>query len=160
MSYQRIAVAVALQRYREPPPVAREQLALARVYAQRSNASLHVVTAAAPVQLVRTGDEAIEGKLEHFALPLVNEGFEVHTACLSGRPADVLPDWLAEHEIDLLVLGTHSKRNPADVPIGNNAAALLADVDCAVMLIRPTRSQWDEAGKLIDPDYPWEFAYA
>ena len=156
----KVAVAVALQRYRETPPVAREQRDLARLYAQRHSASLHIVTSGAPIELVRDAAQTLDAKLDRYVWPLREEGFNVETHTLTGRPADILPAWLEIQEVDLLILGTHAKRIPADVPIGQNAAELLAEVKCKVLLVRPKQETWGETRSLMDNSMPWELSYS
>lgn len=157
-SYRCIAVAVALQRYVNAPPVAQQQRDLARTLAREHGARLHLISVEAPVPLAPTA-ESVEEKLQAFAQPAIDDGIEVTHALLKGRPRTVIPNELEKESVDLLIIGSHSKRRPLETPLGNNASALLADVPCGVLLVRPTDEDLEAAKKLMIPEYPWVFAY-
>jgi nucleotide-binding universal stress UspA family protein len=158
MSFSNIVVPVALQRYREPPPVACAQLSMARAQAQLSGAKLHVITGAAPLELV-TDDLPVEAKLAEFTTSLLSEGFDISTEVLRGRPSEAILRYTERESCDLMILGTHSKNTPDEVPIGNTAAGLLAQYTGTVWLVRPTLEDIDRAKRLMIPEHPWVYAY-
>lgn len=56
---------------------------------------------------------------------------------VGGQPEVVLPKLVQEREIDLLLIGTISRRAFTAWLIGNTAEEILHRVDCAVLVLRP-----------------------
>lgn len=159
MTPQCIVIPVALQRYVDPPPVAERQRDLARLLAAAAGSKMCFVSVEAPSQLVPQL-ETVEEKLRTFTAPLVAHGFDVERAVLKGRPRDVLPPYVLEKEADLVIMGSHSKRSPLDLVMGNTANALLdALPHVEVVMVRPTIEEAAAAAELMIPDYPYVFTY-
>lgn len=158
MSYTRICVAVALQRYLDLPPVALRQRDLARAVARLDGASILVLSVNAPVEYL-PGVETTDEKLARFAQPLLDEGLEVRAELREGRPSVEIEASVREAGADLVIIGSHSKRGPLDVGLGSTAAALRRDLEVPVIMIRPTPSEIERARELMIPKYPIIFPY-
>lgn len=56
---------------------------------------------------------------------------------LDGSPATAIQDFLKQHPIDLLVLGTLARSGVQGLLIGNTAERLLTQVSCSVLAVKP-----------------------
>jgi universal stress protein E len=56
---------------------------------------------------------------------------------LSGEPAEVISNFVHEHDTDLLVMGTVARAGIAGLLTGNTAEHLLNRVECSVLAIKP-----------------------
>jgi universal stress protein E len=110
-----------------------------------------VATAAAAEEV----DEAVEeeetaqyARLEELCLPLQRAGAGAILHLVKGMPQAVIPDLVADLEIDLLVLGTVARHGVAGLLMGNTAEGILDRVLCSVLAVKPQgfRSSLDPAG--------------
>jgi len=158
MTYTRICVAAALQRYIDITPIAARLRDLAGVLAMAENAPLTVVTVEAPVELL-PDVETTEEKLERLAAPLRELGLKVNTSLLEGRPSEEIAGLVKIIGADLLLIGSHSKRGVLDVGLGSTAAALMRELDVTVLMMKPTEEEQEKAIELMIPRYPVVFPY-
>jgi nucleotide-binding universal stress UspA family protein len=158
MPYEKICVAVALQRYLDITPIAARIRDLAGALAAAYRAPISVLSVEAPVELL-PDVETMEEKIERYAEPLRVEGLEVSTALRKGRPSPEIIAHVKETGSDLLIIGSHSKRGPLDVGLGSTASALLRDLETTVLMVRPTESEQATAKELMIPRYPIVFPY-
>jgi len=158
MTYTRICVAAALQRYIDITPIAARLRDLAGVLAMAENAPLTVVTVEAPVELL-PDVETTEEKLERLAAPLRELGLKVNTNLLEGRPSEEIAGLVKIIGADLLLIGSHSKRGVLDVGLGSTAAALMRELDVTVLMMKPTEEEQEKAIELMIPRYPVVFPY-
>jgi len=56
---------------------------------------------------------------------------------VEGEPIEALPRFTAEHEADVLVMGTVCRTGIAGYIIGNTAEDVLSEVECAVVAVKP-----------------------
>jgi len=54
-----------------------------------------------------------------------------------GDVAYVIPDMIAEHEVDLVVLGTHGRRGVRKIILGSEAEKIYRSATCPVLIIGP-----------------------
>ena len=158
MTYTRICVAAALQRYIDITPIAARLRDLAGVLALAENAPLTVVTVEAPVELL-PDVETTEEKLERLAAPLRELGLKVNTSLLEGRPSEEISGLVKIIGADLLLIGSHSKRGVLDVGLGSTAAALMRELDVTLLMMKPTEEEQEKAKELMIPRYPVVFPY-
>ncbi len=158
MPYTRICVAAALQRYLDITPIAARIRDLARNLALADNARVWVLSVEAPVELLPDVETMTE-KLGRFAEPLVADGIEVETVLRKGRPSREIAAFVEESGIDLLIIGSHSKRGTLDVGLGSTASALMGDLETTVIMVRPTEEEQNRARELMIPKYPVVFPY-
>jgi len=158
MPYSRICVAAALQRYLDISPIAARIRDLARVVAMADNARVWVLSVEAPVELLPDVETTTE-KLDRYAEPLVAEGIEVETVLRKGRPSREIAAFVEASTIDLLIIGSHSKRGTLDVGLGSTASALMRELETTVFMVRPTENEQEKARELMIPKYPMVFPY-
>jgi universal stress protein E len=56
---------------------------------------------------------------------------------IEGSPDDVIPKFVADQEIDILVLGTHGRSGLSRLVLGNTAERILPMVHCSVIAVKP-----------------------
>ena len=158
MTYSRICVAAALQRYLDITPIAARIRDLARVLAAADNAPVSILSVEAPVELLPDVETMAE-KLERYAEPLVSAGIEVEKVLREGRPSREIAAFVEASGADLLIIGSHSKRGFLDVGLGSTATALMSDVATTIIMVRPTEEERERARDLMIPKYPVVFPY-
>ena len=158
MTYHRICVGAALQRYLDITPIAARIRDLARLVAVADGASVTVVSVEAPVELL-PGVETMDEKIERYAEPLRAEDFDLQVVLRKGKPSREIAEFVRDERVDLLIIGSHSKRSALDVGLGSTAAALMRDLESTVVMVRPTEGEQDRARELMIPKYPVVFPY-
>jgi len=158
MSYTKICVAAALQRYLDITPIAARIRDLAGVLAAAHSIPVSVLTVEAPVELL-PDVESLEEKIERYAEPLKVEGLDVEVTIRKGKPSREIIAHMDEIGADLLIIGSHSKRGTLDVGLGSTASALLRDLETTVITVRPTEEEQERARELMIPRYPMVFPY-
>ncbi len=56
---------------------------------------------------------------------------------LKGNPADLIPSFITEQKIDVLVMGTVARTGIAGFIIGNTAENILHKMDCSLLALKP-----------------------
>jgi len=158
MSYTKICVAAALQRYLDITPIAGRIRDLAGLLAAAYSIPVSVLSVEAPVELL-PDVESMEEKIERYAEPLRGKGLEVDVMLRKGRPSHEIIAHMDEIAADVLIIGSHSKRGTLDVGLGSTASALLRDLETTVITIRPTAAEQERARDLMIPRYPVVFPY-
>lgn len=158
MSYTKICVAAALQRYLDVTPIAARIRDLAGVLAAADTIPVSVLSVEAPVELL-PDVESLEEKLERYAEPLRAEGLDVEVTIRKGKPSREIIAHMEEICADVLIIGSHSKRGTLDVGLGSTASALLRDLETTVITVRPTEKEQERARELMIPRYPVVFPY-
>lgn len=75
--------------------------------------------------------EALTSLCSHYSLPQAN------THLLSGFAEQVIPDFVREQHIDLLVMGAISRSQLDSALIGHTAERVLEAVDCDLLVMKP-----------------------
>jgi nucleotide-binding universal stress UspA family protein len=158
MSYTKICVAAALQRYLDLTPIAVRIRDIAGALAKVHGVPVSVLSVEAPVDLL-PDVETMEEKIERYAEPLRADGLEVEVTVRKGKPSREIIAHMEEVGADVLVIGSHSKRGPLDVGLGSTATALLSDLETTVITVRPTEEEQEKARELMIPRYPVVFPY-
>lgn len=158
MEYQTICVPVALQRYLGFTPISLKQRDFAVKLSGADGASIHILSVEASVPLM-PGLETTEEKLERFAAPLIEQGFNVVVALRKGRPSREIFDYVGEVRADLVIIGSHSKRGPLDVGLGSTASSLAHDLPATVLMVRPQAEDRERTREMMIPRYPMIFPY-
>ena len=60
-----------------------------------------------------------------------------HEHVLQGRANEVIPEFVEQHQIDLIVMGTVCRTGIPGLFIGNTAEKILHRIDCSVLAIKP-----------------------
>ena len=61
----------------------------------------------------------------------------VKVELVDGPPDDVIPKFVIDNEIDILVLGTHGRSGVSRLVLGNTAERILPTVQCSVLAVKP-----------------------
>ena len=158
MSYQHIAIAVALQRYQDIPPIALRQREFAAVLAKGFGARISVLSVNAPIETLPRVETTVD-KLDRFVAPLLELSLDASTYFREGQPSREIEKFVEDQHVDILIIGSHSKRGPLDVGLGSTASAINRDLPATVLMIRPTAAEQERARELMIPRYPFIFPY-
>ena len=66
----------------------------------------------------------------------------ITTRFLTGKPGPLIVAAAERLGVDLIIIGTHSKRHVLDVLLGGTAAYISRHALCPVMLAQPSKPQW------------------
>ena len=152
--YHTILMAVALQQWEQYSTHALAAREVAAAIARGASKRLHVLslythenvdTSALPADLaarhredmmLRT-QELMEQKMEEYIAPLKQEGLDVITTVRVGNPREDIVGTAADLEVDLLIIGSHSKRGFLDIALGGTAQHVSRHAPCPVVLVSP-----------------------
>jgi universal stress protein E len=65
--------------------------------------------------------------------------FAGHTDFLEGPPATVLPDYVADRDVDVMVLGAVSRGALQRLLVGSTAERMLDRLPCDILILKPSR---------------------
>lgn len=101
-----------------------------------------------------TGDNvALDQYLEHIALRMKLEGFEVDVSILAGDAAEVIAGAAQPSNVDMIAMCTHGRSNLEQLLVGSVTNRVLANAPCPVLVIPPhvrERSTESVPGELPD----------
>ena len=145
-------------------------LAYGRELAARFNAALHVLHIAENIYITTFGAESyaavapdLQAEVEDSArarlqqLVLDSDGSGPRTTPVvmtSGSPAFAIIDYAGEHEIDLIVMGTHGRGALAHLLMGSVAEKVVRLAPCPVLTVRHPEHEF------VRPDTPAVVAHA
>lgn len=81
--------------------------------------------------------EAADKSLALFAEPLREGGKTVTTHCSIGVPPSMIVRFADEHEVDLIVMGTHGRTGMEHLIMGSTAENVIRSSRCPVLTVRP-----------------------
>jgi nucleotide-binding universal stress UspA family protein len=64
------------------------------------------------------------------------ESVDYEHRLLTGHPADAIIDFSKDHQIDLIVMGTHGRTGVARLVMGSIAEAIVRRADCPVLTVK------------------------
>ena len=115
-----------------------------------------------PDRLLDEAEEALKAMAVRYSC-MKDSGCPLVTAVAVGSPAESIVRYARSHDIDLVVMGTHGKRELSRILIGSTAASVVHQSDCPVLTIRhPRRGGTDEAmapGQGAPTQAPGRFPY-
>lgn len=76
-------------------------------------------------------------KIEQFAAEVKEQGVPVKTLLAEGDIGCVLAEWIAEHHIDLVAVGTTGRSGIRKLALGSVAEEIIRDADCPVLTVGP-----------------------
>lgn len=82
-------------------------------------------------------DDLMRRKVEEYTAPLQHEAFNSSIILRVGHPQDVIVQTARNLKIDLLVMGSHSKRGIVDIVLGGVARQVSRHAPCPVVLVSP-----------------------
>jgi general secretion pathway protein E len=101
---------------------------------------LHVVPTKGPEpeanRLLRARQQLGQQISPHLVVEL-----SVEQAAIAGTPHRAISDYAREHDIDLIVMGTHSRTGLAHAALGSVAEKVLRTAICPVLIVRPDQDE-------------------
>jgi len=79
----------------------------------------------------------MERRMDDFIAPLKEAGMEVKTLLQVGKPREVIVETALNVMADLLIIGSHSKRETLDIALGGTARRLTHEAPCTVLMVSP-----------------------
>jgi nucleotide-binding universal stress UspA family protein len=157
--YEHILLAVALQHGDMPSPHALAARDAAVALAQEVGAQLSVLTVYrypdfVPSELsieaqgryrqsqIQQTDAQMQAKMTGLFANLCWPDVPITVLFLTGRPGPRIIATAEQLGVDLIVIGTHSKRHVLDVLLGGTAAYVSRHALCPVLLAQPSKLQW------------------
>ena len=83
----------------------------------------------------REAEENLQSQLQQCDYRTVAAGVQIELA--EGSPDSVIPQYVEDREIDLLVIGTHGRSGFSGMLLGNTAERVLPHVHSSVLVIKP-----------------------
>lgn len=90
-------------------------------------------------QSIGQTDRMVADKMEEYVAPLVREGLAVSKLLRVGNPRHVIVEAAVELRVDLIVMGSHSKRGLFDIALGDTARHVGAHAPCTVVMVTPKK---------------------
>jgi universal stress protein E len=81
--------------------------------------------------------QAVEKDLTALLASFGDRAQGVTTACLKGAPEDVIPTFVASHDVDVVVMGTVARTGIAGLVMGNTAERVLRRLHGDVLAVKP-----------------------
>jgi len=78
-------------------------------------------------------------KIDEYIAPLVSQGLTVSKILRVGSARHVIVEVASEAEVDLLVIGSHSKRGLLDIALGGTALHVSTHAPCTVLMVAPKK---------------------
>ena len=89
---------------------------------------------------LRRTNSLMERKIDDYIAPLKVEGLKVTPILRTGNVRSVILQTASELHADVLVIGSHSKRNLLDIALGGTAKHLSQHAPCTVVLVAPQKT--------------------
>lgn len=102
-------------------------------------------------------------KLDRFSAGIRSQGIPVQVLLTEGDVALVIPNWVKQHKIDLLAVGTTGRSGLRKLFLGSTAEELIREVSCPVLTVGPSLSGESPArlrSILFATDFSTEASYA
>lgn len=88
------------------------------------------------VQLYENVESQVQQRLDQSASRLHNKGFGVIAEKVTGFAADEIVEKAAEHDVDLIIVGTHGRSGIAHLMLGSTAQKVIQRAPCPVLSVR------------------------
>ncbi len=88
-------------------------------------------------QLRGAAEHGLRAQVERSGSAVAEPEVAVHVADGDGIPDHAIIKFIADHHIDLLVLGTEARHGLSGTLLGNTAERLLPEVPCSVLAVKP-----------------------
>jgi nucleotide-binding universal stress UspA family protein len=92
-------------------------------------------------ELYKDMGEAAKKELERCCLEELRTYKDIERVVLRGEPTEEILKFAREHDVDLIIMGTHSRRGLERIIFGSTAEKVLMNSKCPVLTVGP------EAGK-------------
>jgi nucleotide-binding universal stress UspA family protein len=89
-----------------------------------------------PPDFYQESERTCREGLENLLQPSWGRPASVETAVRWGDPVDVLAEYAATHQVDLVVIATHGRTGLSHVLLGSVAERIIREAPCPVLTIR------------------------
>lgn len=87
--------------------------------------------------LVNEAKQQARRQLNQLVSHYANPRIDLHAVLEPGLPKDIIPGYAKAHGADTLIMGTEGRTGFANLLIGNTAEAVLKQLDCSLLIVRP-----------------------
>jgi nucleotide-binding universal stress UspA family protein len=94
--------------------------------------------------MMRHTDDIMRQNLEEYVAPLRTEAIEVSKILRVGNPRVEIVKVATEIDVDLLIIGSHSKRRFFDTFFGGTAQQVGKHAPCTVLFVAPNTGSEEE----------------
>ena len=84
-------------------------------------------------------DRLMKAKMNEYVAPLMNRGATISPILRVGSPRHLIVEVASEIEVDLVVIGSHSKRGILDIALGGTARHVSTHAPCMVLMVAPKK---------------------
>ena len=84
-------------------------------------------------------DRLMKEKMNEYVAPLMNRGATISPILRVGSPRHLIVEVASEIEVDLVVIGSHSKRGILDIALGGTAHHVSTHAPCMVLMVGPKK---------------------
>jgi nucleotide-binding universal stress UspA family protein len=88
-------------------------------------------------ELYKDMGEAAKKELERCCLEELRSYKDIERVVLRGEPTEEILKFAREHSVDLIIMGTHSRRGLDKILFGNTAERVLMNSKCPVLTVGP-----------------------
>jgi nucleotide-binding universal stress UspA family protein len=92
-------------------------------------------------ELVSKARHAAEEKFRRLAVDLIEKGFTIHSAVLTGHPDIVIAKYAEDNGISMISMGTHGRRGLEYLMFGSTTERVLKTAPCSVLAVRLPRKK-------------------
>lgn len=78
-------------------------------------------------------------QIDDYTAPLEEAGLEVTKLLRTGNPRHIVVQTVVDLKVDLLIIGSHSKRSLFEIALGDTAKYLSQYAPCTVLLVSPEK---------------------
>ena len=79
--------------------------------------------------------EHAQEKLDRYSTQIKEPGLEVQTLLAEGDVGIVIPDWIKQHHLDLIAVGTTGRSGVRKLVLGSAAEEIIRTADCPVLTV-------------------------
>jgi nucleotide-binding universal stress UspA family protein len=87
-----------------------------------------------------------ESLLEEVAAVAAGASLDCETAVLHGHPHEVITEYAADHDVDLIVMGTHGRHGVSRFLLGSVTERVVRTSDVPVLTVRSEDADIEEEG--------------
>lgn len=83
-------------------------------------------------------DEQRHSQMNKLVDEITDPDYKILPVILEGNATNLLPEYAEQHSIDLLIMGMLSRTGLLGFFIGNTAERIMDDMDCSILVVKPT----------------------
>jgi universal stress protein A len=131
----------------------RKAVKYAREFALNMGASLYLLNVVEPrpmavditlnyVPLEEDLEKAAAADLQVILQELLSAGLKAECAVEFGNPSDVILDQAEEHDVNLVIMGSHGKKGLSRLIMGSVAETVVRKANCPVLIVKAEEKEF------------------